>query len=301
VAQVKLSADQDSGSEIDISAEQVKINGIIFTEGTVSPAVPGDIKSSNYSAGADGWKIEGNGDAEFNDVVVRGTVTNDTTYTIDANGIEFEVDASNDLNPVTARNVGFKYDVDNVAYVQGAYDTVAGRMTLVLGAESDVESYVEAVADAMLIANRFLVSQSLNRSITKFEVTDTTDSTSKDTGSIITEGGIGIEKNAYIGGDLYAPKVGVTTITDAQSPYTVLATDSYIGVDNSANAVTINLPAGTAGRKITIYDYAGTASLGTITINRASTNTINGSTSTTLTTNYQSVTLLFTGGNWTII
>jgi hypothetical protein len=191
--------------------------------------------------------------------------------------------------------------VDNVAYVQGAYDTVAGRMTLVLGADSDVESYVEVVADQMIIANRFWISSTFNRSITKFEAFSETEATSTTTGSVVVSGGVGIAKNVHIGGDLYAPKVGVTTITDAQSPYTVLATDSYIGVDNGASAVTINLPAGTAGRKITIYDYAGTASLGTITINRASTNTINGSTSTTLTTNYQSVTLLFTGGNWTII
>jgi len=33
-------------------------------------------------------------------------------------------------------------------------------------------------------------------------VSDTTQSTSKDTGSIITEGGLGVEKNAYIGGDV---------------------------------------------------------------------------------------------------
>ena len=129
----------------------------------------------------------------------------------------------------------------------------------------------------------------------------TTDSTSKDTGSIITEGGIGIEKNAYIGGSLNAPKVTITPITDSDSPYTVLATDTHIAVDNGASAVTINLPTGTLGRKITIFDTTGTASLGTITINRASTNTINGATSTTLTTNHQSVTLLFNAGNWTII
>jgi hypothetical protein len=151
------------------------------------------------------------------------------------------------------------------------------------------------------------VKASIDCETGNIESASTTDSTSTFTGSIITAGGAGIAKNLHVGGTgnftgaLNAPVVGVTTITDAQSPYTVLASDAYIGVDNSANAVTVNLPAGTAGRKITIYDYAGTASLGTITINRASTNTINGSTSTTLTTNYQSVTLLFTGGNWTII
>jgi hypothetical protein len=135
----------------------------------------------------------------------------------------------------------------------------------------------------------------------------TTDSTSKDTGSIITEGGIGIEKSAYIGGDIGVigtanlPSVTITAITDANSPYTVLATDTHIAVDNGGNAVTVNLPTGTAGRMVTIFDTTGTANVGTITINRASTNTINGATSTTLTTAHQSVTLLFNSGNWTKI
>jgi hypothetical protein len=71
VAQIKLGAD-DLGSEIDISAEQVKINGIIFTEGTDPIYTPGDIATSNYVAGSTGWKIDGDGSAEFNNVVVRG-------------------------------------------------------------------------------------------------------------------------------------------------------------------------------------------------------------------------------------
>jgi len=85
VAQIRLGAD-GLGSEIDISAEQVNINGIVFTEGTVSPAVPGDIKTSNYTAGSAGWKIDGDGSAEFNDVTVRGTViggTGATRYELD--------------------------------------------------------------------------------------------------------------------------------------------------------------------------------------------------------------------------
>jgi hypothetical protein len=74
VATVKLAADQDSGSEITISAEQVNINGIIFTEGTDPIYTPGDIATSNYSAGVAGWKIDGDGSAEFNNVTVRGAI-----------------------------------------------------------------------------------------------------------------------------------------------------------------------------------------------------------------------------------
>lgn len=135
----------------------------------------------------------------------------------------------------------------------------------------------------------------------KATIASTTEATSKDTGALIVEGGVGIEKNLYLGGQINAPIVTTTHITDVDSPYTVLPTDTHIAVDNNTNPVTINLPTGTNGRKITIFDYVGGANSGTITINRASTNTINGATSTTLTTAYKSVTLLFYNGNWTII
>jgi hypothetical protein len=309
VALVRLSADNDSGSEIDISAEQVKINGIIFTEGTVSPAVPGDIKSSNYLAGADGWKIEGNGDAEFNDVTVRGSLfggTDEKRYEITpANGIRLGLSGSY-LSLITASSLVF----DTSASVDPATPqvTLKGEELSTLYGNVKMRWFASDANNATLVLSLSNVPKVTLNGATGagtfagvVTANNTTDSTSKDTGSIITEGGIGIEKNAYIGGAINAPKVGVTTISDLDSPYTVLATDSYIGVDNGANAVTVNLPAGTAGRKVTIYDYAGTASQGFITIDADGAEEINGAGTTTLTTDYQSVTILFTGGNWTII
>ena len=236
------------------------------------------------------------------EIMSGGKITNTAgTYIIDDNGIEFEVDASNDLNPVAARNVSFRYDVNNVAYVQGAYDTVSGRMTLVLGADSDVESYVEVVVDAMLIANRFLVSQSLNRSIAKFEVTDTTEATSTTTGSVQTAGGLGVAKNLHVGGTLVSPIQTVKFIEGLDSPYTVLSNDVTLLVDTSLSAVTLNLPTGTDGRKVTVKHIAGTASTESITINRAGSNTIEGNTSYTIDTDYGHVTLIFYNGVWYII
>lgn len=40
--------------------------------------VDGDLRSSNFNEGSDGWMISGDGDAEFNSVVVRGTVLGST-------------------------------------------------------------------------------------------------------------------------------------------------------------------------------------------------------------------------------
>ncbi len=100
-----------TGGGVVIDAQHIELNGVV--------AVAADIKSSNYSAGSAGWIIEGNGDAEFNAVTVRGTiyasageftgtlkVTNieagktltvngtiaATNLTIDANGITFKTE-----------------------------------------------------------------------------------------------------------------------------------------------------------------------------------------------------------------
>jgi hypothetical protein len=313
VAQIKLGAD-DLGSEIDISAEQVKINGIIFTEGSDPIYTPGDIATSNYVAGSTGWKIDGDGSAEFNNVVVRGslqtsTIDGDLTmdggsitntagnYLIDEDGITFDGGTYNASGSIIKWNDGGSTEYGRIAggdiggnAVLAIIGNATGFVRISVGTVDPDEEQIKVYATYVQIGTG-----------KQLRVIDTTDSTSKDTGAIITEGGIGIEKNAYIGGSLNAPKVTITPISDTDSPYAVLSTDTHIAVDNGLSAVTINLPTGTDGRKVTIYDRGGTALLGTITINRASTNTINGLTSTTLTSNYQSVTLLFYGGNWTII
>jgi hypothetical protein len=292
VAQVKLSADQDSGSEIDISAEQVRSNGIIFTEGTVSPAVPGDIKSSNYLAGADGWKIEGNGDAEFNDVVVRGEIVSATgqiaNWKIDGTALFFDNDGSTlsiDSNK-TGRTLtgqsgsfdtaGLFIDVDNyfILVTQGDFSPVDAYVAFRVGGSSNY-ILVGSAGDIVIVPP--------------------SSESGLPTGALYVDNG-----TAKVAGStgFNIPNVTVTDVETADSPYTVLATDTHIAVDTSASTITINLPAGTTGRKVTIFD---TGSGNTITINRAGSDTINGATSTTLTTAYQSVTLVFYGGNWTII
>lgn len=440
IAAIRLSSDAEAGSEINIVADQVKINDINFvSNGNVAPAYVGYIESNGFTSGTTGWRINGLGNAEFNDVTVRGTIEandgyldnldvtgaltigttgkitssnvqssievyraelsnssifytfyNEDLFTIGTTFRRIELD-SGQLNvigwtntvigDVIRNSLSISYQKDTLSYPEGyivlnvkriatpatlapsnptpnpknpnpeigiIFDALK-NLILVTSGEIKLNSTVDSTSkdtgsiiteggigiekSAYVGTNLRVLGTTESTSTTtgstvlsggagiaknlhvggtgnftgSLSALSTTESTSKDTGSIITEGGVGIEKNLHVGGTgnftgaLRSPVMNMTAITDADSPYTVLATDTHIAVDNNANPVTINLPTGTNGRRIVIFDSAGGAGSGTITINRASTNTINGATSTTLTTAYQSVTLIFNAGNWTII
>jgi hypothetical protein len=217
VAQIRLGAD-GLGSEIDISAEQVNINGIVFTEGTVSPAVPGNVATSNYSAGVAGWKIDGDGSAEFNDVVVRGsleasTIDGDLTMNtgvirnssgnlrITPDGVELNPGTT--LSPTggasvyfeTANQIGFLSALNNLADTE-LQVVLRGGFILTLGTNNYNSAIVitESAGGRVDVALRALFSNQIDSS-------DTTDSTTTTTGAIITAGGAGIAKNLYVGGN----------------------------------------------------------------------------------------------------
>lgn len=65
-----------STSASDLTAGTISAQEIIIAGGS-----SGKIRSTNYSAGSAGWQIDGAGDAEFNNVTVRGILDTTTTYT----------------------------------------------------------------------------------------------------------------------------------------------------------------------------------------------------------------------------
>jgi hypothetical protein len=84
-----------------------------------------------------------------------------------------------------------------------------------------------------------------------------------------------------------------TAITNASSPYTVLAADTIITCDATAGAVVINLPAATAtGRQITFKKIDSTANACTPT--RAGSDLIDGATSFGMTVQYAAATVIDT-------
>ena len=89
--------------------------------------------------------------------------------------------------------------------------------------------------------------------------------------------------------------LNVTLITFADSPYTVLSTDSFIGVNSSGGAVTIFLPDfPTVGKTFIVKDDSGNAAANNIMISTVSgLDSIDGATSFTMNTNLQSAQFIY--------
>ena len=99
-----------------------------------------------------------------------------------------------------------------------------------------------------------------------------------------------------------------TVVTgNSGSTYNVLTTDQYIGSTRSATGTgTITLPLGstvTAGRQYIIKDEGGFSgsSLRRITVAASGSDTIDGSATRSITSNYGSLTVLWTGTRWSVI
>ena len=61
----------------------------------------------------------------------------------------------------------------------------------------------------------------------------------------------------------------VTDIDDTDSPYTILATDAVIMCDTDSGAITVNLPAGIAGKRYKIVNAGSSGNAVTIAPNGA--------------------------------
>ena len=87
-------------------------------------------------------------------------------------------------------------------------------------------------------------------------------------------------------------------IVFANSPFTILATHDFIPVNVTGGAITINLPASPVlGKGFTISHVAGNAATNNITIS-GNGHTILGSGTFVINTNFQTLTVVFDGTNW---
>ena len=98
---------------------------------------------------------------------------------------------------------------------------------------------------------------------------------------------------------------GAPSITEAvATPYALLVTDEYVLVNPAVPApFVVNLPAGATHntKVVTVKDKTGTAAVNNITINANGAETIDGAGSNLLVINHESVTLVFSGTEWSIV
>lgn len=93
----------------------------------------------------------------------------------------------------------------------------------------------------------------------------------------------------------------VHVITGANNYYEVLITDAYIGVASTPNtAVTVVLPEVQAGRRVTVKDEGGAASINYITV-QASTGLVENDSNVIMTANNMSLQFFYNGTGWFIV
>jgi hypothetical protein len=93
-----------------------------------------------------------------------------------------------------------------------------------------------------------------------------------------------------------------TSVNNAASPYTVLATDEYISVDTSGGAVTLRFPnAPVANRIWTVKDRLGNAATNNITVTTGGGIVdIDGAAIYTMNVNYQAINLIWNGASYEV-
>jgi hypothetical protein len=99
-----------------------------------------------------------------------------------------------------------------------------------------------------------------------------------------------------------ASVLAITSVNHAASPYTVLPADQYLSCQTSTGTITILLPnAPTTGRVIHIKDSNGAAATSNISVTTVGgAVTIDGGTTFTMSNNYASIDVIFTGAHYEV-
>ena len=130
----------------------------------------------------------------------------------------------------------------------------------------------------------------------------------QDTTFIAGINGATVASPAYVVIDTVTEQLGITAISFYDyvevntSPYVVTGLDSYIAVDTSTIAITLQFPnTALVGRTFTVKDFTGDASVHNITVTTVGgVVLIDGATTFTINNDYQSIQLLFDGTGYQI-
>lgn len=191
----------------NLTTSQILITGV--TESTNKDT--GSLVLTNGGLGVEGNVNVGGNLTVDTDLVVTGlsTFTNTTQFNgvVDINNaVDVDITGGN-FDVLTDSSIILVGDVVTLTSV-GAMSVGADTFTLtstdnIINGDVLFNNSINVVGD-MTVGGSF----NFNGQIT---TTDTTQSISKDTGSIITDGGMGIEKDLFVGGNIYSNVVTATT------------------------------------------------------------------------------------------
>lgn len=121
--------------------------------------------------------------------------------------------------------------------------------------------------------------------------------------AVVAEGNVRLNSSVQSIGRF--PRIAHETVTVASGTYTLNAGDSFVAAATSGGAVTVNLESAARcgrGHIVTVKDFNGAAASNNVTINRNGSDTIQGSASYTISTNYGVVRLMSDGSaTWLVV
>lgn len=212
----RMTADKGTLNEANISVANI-----------FDAIVGGVIKSSNFDRGRYGFEIKSNGDAEFNDVTLRGALTNGTINALTkristgARYIDFRKGVYDEFGYETNGNFTLG-DVEDDNYISFKYEPTAGKR--ILRVRGDIVFKELSAGGNLYLQN-----------------------TSEKTGYLT--GSLYIDKNKFAAGKkLYAAKSAFVKLSDGSN--TIEFTPKFI--DNYPNCV--SLPMAFVGTSIPMVD-----------------------------------------------
>jgi len=195
---------------------------------------------------------------------------------------------SNSINLATGSTVSTSFNGDSgSATPSGGAITIAGGTLLTTSAAA---ATVTINADDNVVGSVATDSGAVTPSSNSFTITGTGGITTSGSGSTLTIDGSGEQV------------ITITSLTDTDSPYTVLSSDYYMSCDVSGGTLTIDLPdAPTTGKVYIVKDSGGDANTNNITVTTSGgVVTIDGATSRVMSTNYEALQFVFNGTSYEV-
>lgn len=141
------------------------------------------------------------------------------------------------------------------------------------------------------LTNKTLTSPIINTSVSGTAVLDEDNMVSNSATQLATQQSIKAYVDSQVGGSL--------SVTSKTAAYTILASDDVVLGDTSGGAFTLTLPpASSNSGKVYVIKYVDSGFVNALTVDGDASETIDGSTTTTLNTNGETLRIVSDGSNW---